>query len=306
MQEKECILVVDDERSNLNVISDLLKEKYTILLAKNGAKALERAVRQQPELILLDIMMPEMDGYQVLLELKNNEATKAIPVIFISALGEADDEEKGLLLGAVDYIVKPFHPAIVRARIDNQLKIVRQRKLLENIALIDGLTEIPNRRNFEQLYENEWKRALRDKNDIAVGILDIDYFKQYNDTYGHARGDEVLKTIAQTIVFNLKRPADFAARLGGEEFVILLPDTDAKGARELAEMIQKTIEKLNIPHTASKITDCVTASIGGISTQPTRDITKLQALELADTMLYKAKSSGRNRVEWHAHGNSGQ
>jgi diguanylate cyclase (GGDEF)-like protein len=298
MNNKQRILVVDDERFNLNVLADLLKTDYTVILAKNGAQALERAGKQPPDLILLDIMMPGMDGYQTLKALKENQTTREIPVIFITALGGGEEEEKGLLLGAVDYIVKPFQPAIVLARIKIHLKIVRQRKLLESIALLDGLTEIPNRRSFTERFTQEWQRAMRNGQPLSLGILDVDHFKEYNDTYGHGQGDEVLKTVAAILTRELKRTTDFAARYGGEEFAMLMPETDAKGAITLANRICKAIEELGIEHTGSAASQWLTVSIGGTTFVPAMEQTERQLFETADKRLYEAKRKGRNQAVW--------
>ncbi|MCP4118838.1 MAG: diguanylate cyclase [Desulfobacteraceae bacterium] len=298
MTEKQRILVVDDERFNLNVLADLLKTDYTVILAKNGEQALERAGKQPPDLILLDIMMPGMDGYQTLKALKENQTTREIPVIFITALGGGEEEEKGLLLGAVDYIVKPFQPAIVMARVKIHLKIVRQRKLLENIALLDGLTEIPNHRSFTERFAQEWQRAMRSRAPLSLGILDVDHFKQYNDTYGHGQGDEVLKTVATVLTQELKRTPDFAARYGGEEFAMLLPETDARGAAKVAQKICKAIEDLGIEHAGSSASRWLTVSIGGTTLVPTMEQTEGQLFETADKMLYEAKKKGRNQATW--------
>ena len=298
MPEKPRILIADDERFNLNVLADLLKPGATVILAKNGIQALERANKQPPDLILLDIIMPEMDGYQVLRQLKNKKTTRDIPVIFISALAEVEDEEKGLLLGAVDYITKPFHPAIVQARVRNHLQIVRQRKLLENVALLDGLTEIPNRRSYNERFAQEWKRAVRNRSPLSLALLDVDYFKQYNDKYGHARGDDALKAIGALLSRLIKRPADFAARFGGEEFVILLPDTAEQGAEQVAESIRSEIEDLHIAHGCSPACGCLTVSIGGATLMPVAADPDQALIETADQMLYEAKKQGRNRVLW--------
>ncbi len=298
MNNKQRILVVDDERFNLNVLADLLKTDYTVILAKNGEQALERAGKQPPDLILLDIMMPGMDGYQTLKALKENQTTREIPVIFITALGGGEEEEKGLLLGAVDYIVKPFQPAIVLARIKIHLKIVRQRKLLESIALLDGLTEIPNHRSFTERFTQEWQRAMRNGLPLSLGILDVDHFKQYNDTYGHGQGDEVLKTVATILTRELKRTTDFAARYGGEEFTMLMPETDAKGAVILANRICKAIEELGIEHAGSAASQWLTVSIGGTTLVPAMEQTERQLFETADQMLYNAKRKGRNQATW--------
>ncbi len=297
-QDKERILIVDDERSNLKILADILKKKYTVVLAKNGIQALERAAKQAPDLILLDIIMPDMDGYKVLYEIKNNDTLKDIPVIFISALNNDADEEKGLTLGAVDYITKPFNPAIVLARVNTHIKIVRQRKLIESIALLDALMEIPNRRNYNNRLSIEWAHALRDKTPISLMMLDIDYFKQFNDNYGHSKGDEALKEVAAILTNILKRATDFVARIGGDEFAVLLPNTTADGARDQAEFIRSSIETYGIPHKYSKVSELLTVSIGGVTCIPEQEGGSAEFIETVDQILYKAKSQGRNCVMW--------
>ncbi len=298
MTDKERILVVDDERLNLKMLGELLKPEYTVILANSGPQALERAARVPPSLVLLDIVMPGMDGFHVLKRLKNHRATREIPVIFITALTGGEDEEKGLLLGAVDYIAKPFQPAVVLARIRIHMKILRQRRLLESIALLDGLTEIPNNRSFTERMALEWKRAHRTGAPLSLGVLDLDYFKEYNDTYGHGRGDEALKTVAALLDRELKRRTDFAARYGGEEFVLLMPETDAKGALMKAEMIRAALEALRIEHAGSPASGWLTVSIGGATMRPPTLETERQLFESADRMLYEAKKKGRNRSRW--------
>ncbi len=299
VEEKATILVVDDERANLNILADILKEKYKVILAKNGKQALERALIQLPDLILLDIIMPDLNGYQILYEIKNNDLLKEIPVIFISALSNDKDEERGLVLGAVDYITKPFNKATVSARVNNHIKIVRQRKLIENIALLDGLTEIPNRRNYDKRINMEMARAVRENTPLSLLMLDIDFFKQFNDYYGHSKGDEALKSVAGALINTIVRPTDFAARIGGEEFVILLPNTSPEGARHTAELIRAAIEALGIPHQYSAVASVLTVSIGGASWLPDHDSGLPNLLDTADKMLYRAKNEGRNRVAWN-------
>jgi diguanylate cyclase (GGDEF)-like protein len=294
--EIATILIVDDERANLNILADILKAKYKVILAKSGSQALALAIRQPPDLVLLDIIMPDMNGYQILYEIKNNELLKDIPVIFISALSNDEDEEKGLVLGAVDYISKPFSYAIVLARVNNHIKIVRQRKLIESIALLDGLTEIPNRRNYNNRINMEWNRAVREKTPISLLILDIDYFKQFNDNYGHSKGDEALKFVATALSNAISRPADFAARIGGEEFAVLLPNTQAGGAYKKAELIRNAIEELKIDHHYSGVSSVLTVSIGGTSCLPEQMHGLQDFIEAADNMLYRAKNEGRNKV----------
>ena len=296
-QDKARILIVDDEKMNLKALADLLKDKYTVMLAKNGEQALNLAVdTPQPDLILLDVVMPEMDGYEVIKQLKQDERTNQIPVIFVTTLGSSEDEEKGLQLGAVDYITKPISPPIVKMRIHNYLNLMHKHKLLDHLAHLDGLTEIPNRRCFEEQFHKECSRIARNENVLSVAILDIDFFKQYNDYYGHQMGDRTLETVAKTMVQSLKRPADLGARYGGEEFVMLLPETDAEGALDVAERVRAAIADLKIPHVTSQVADDVTVSIGVTSVQGNYECSLEKVLETADQNLYRAKHSGRNRV----------
>lgn len=297
-EEKATVLIVDDEKSNLVILAEILKGKYKVVLAKSGPQAVERAIKQPPDLILLDIVMPGMNGYQVLYELKNDDRLKDIPVIFISALRDEADEEKGLVLGAVDYISKPFSPAIVLARVNIQIKIVRQIKLIEGIALLDGLTEIPNRRNYNERITMEWKRAVREQKPISLLFMDIDYFKKFNDNYGHSQGDEALKAVANAISRAINRPADFAARIGGEEFAVLLPNTHKDGALHKAELIRAEVEALGMPHQFSTVSSVLTISIGGTSCLPDQESSLQEFIDEADKMLYTAKNVGRNKVIW--------
>ena len=295
-EEKASILIVDDEKSNLVILAEILKAKYKVVLAKSGRQAIERAIKQPPDLILLDIVMPEMDGYQVLYELKNNDILRDIPVIFISALRDYADEEKGLVLGAVDYISKPFSHPIVLARVNNHIKIVRQRKLIESIALLDSVTGIPNRRNYESRIEMEWLRAIRERTAFTLLFLDIDYFKFFNDNYGHSKGDEALKAVANNIYRNIRRPADFVARTGGEEFAVLLPNTEKEGALHRAELIRASIEAMGIPHHYSTVSSVLTVSIGVTCCLPNQESDLQLFIDEADKMLYRAKNAGRNQV----------
>lgn len=299
MDEKPKILVVDDDRLNLNVLADLLRMDYKVILAKNANQALERINAEfPPDLVLLDVVMPEMDGYTLLHKIKEQESSKNIPVIFITALDSKQNEARGLEMGAVDYIRKPFHPSIVKARIKNHLTIVRQRKLLEGLANLDGLTEMPNRRSFEIAVEKEWRRCLRSGDLISLAILDVDCFKQYNDNYGHTAGDDALKKVANVLIHEAKRPSDLAARFGGEEFVILLPETDAEGAKFKAEMVRSKVESLQIVHGFSSAGQFLTASIGGVTVSPSMSAKPLDMTVGADSMLYEAKRRGRNMVLW--------
>lgn len=297
--EKKSILIVEDESINLNMLTSILKDEYNLILEKSGVKALTRAEQQMPDLILLDIMLPDLDGYNVISALKNNERTKEIPVIFISALREVSDEEKGLMLGAVDYIVKPYNAAIIKARIRTQMKLVTQRQLLERIALLDGLTEIPNRRSFSERFTQEWERAHRNQKPLTLIVADVDYFKQYNDHYGHGMGDMALKQIASILTSCLNRAADFTARIGGEEFAVLLPETDEGGGFAVADKIREMVESMGIKHEYSPTSEALTLSMGGVTIVPNSNMTQMNMFELADHMLYEAKNKGKNCVKWY-------
>jgi diguanylate cyclase (GGDEF)-like protein len=293
---QQKILVVDDAAANRMLLVELLKADYTVILAKSGAQALEKAAQHQPDLILLDVMLPDIVGYEVLRRLKQDESTAACAVVFVSGLDAPEDEEYGLRLGASDYITKPFNAAVVKARVAVHLQLARQRRMLEALANLDGLTEIPNRRQFDHVFELEWARACRNRQPLALALLDVDYFKQYNDCYGHAMGDGVLKAIARLLRRGMKRPGDLAARYGGEEFVLVLPQTAAAGASSLAEALRAEVEALAIAHEKSPVAPVVTVSIGVADNAGLADNACAAMLERADTLLYQAKAGGRNRV----------
>ncbi len=296
-KEKARILIVDDEKMNLKVLADLLKDEYSPVLARNGEQALQHAFSETPpDLILLDVIMPEMGGYEVIKTLKNSDKTNNIPVIFVTALNSTLDEERGLLLGAVDYITKPYSPPIVKMRVRNHLRIVHQYKLLDQLAYLDGLTEIPNRRRFEEVFQKEWSRSARNGTPFSLAMVDVDYFKQFNDHYGHAMGDIALQQIAKALDCVIRRPADLVARYGGEEFVLLLPETDAFAAREVTQRCLEKVASLRIPHRYSTAADYVSISIG-LVTKNIDDITSPQTFIMtADKNLYLAKDTGRNRI----------
>jgi len=292
------LLVVDDEKHNRALLTELLQGEYRIILAKDGKQALDRAREHHPDLILLDVLMPEVDGYEAIRALKNEDQTRDIPVIFVTSLDSAGDEERGLELGAVDYISKPFNPAIVRVRVRNHLQSVQQRRLLEQLAMLDSLTGIPNRRRFTEVFEQEWRRCMRDNVALSLVVVDVDNFKAFNDCYGHAAGDDVLRRIAITLQTSLRRPGDFVARYGGEEFVILLPGVDSTGGEALSEHTRADIEAERIPHSISQAAPWITISLGGATCIPQEGVTSMALFSLADTYLYEAKHAGRNRVCW--------
>lgn len=291
------VLIVDDERHNRNLLTELLKDDYRLILAKSGEQAIERAREHLPDLILLDVIMPGMDGHAVIRTLKQDDLTRGIPVIFITALDSFDDQEIGLELGAVDYIAKPFHPPIVRVRVRNHLQLVQQRRLLEQLAMLDSLTGIPNRRRFNEVFEQEWRRCQRFSLPLSLVVADIDHFKRFNDTYGHAEGDEVLRRIAALLQRALRRSGDFVCRYGGEEFVVLLPGLADLPAQQLAEATR--LEAAGEPLSVSGgVPLTVTLSMGGATCLPSAIEPDGSLFQRADRALYAAKDSGRNCVAW--------
>ena len=295
MQNKNTILVVDDMTTTLLLLHDLLKDTYEVKIAKSGTKALE--ILESPndiDLILLDIEMPDINGYDVCKRIKNNETIKNIPIIFITGRTSQEDEEYGLNLGAIDYITKPFNKAIVKLRIKNYLDLKIKNDMLEKLSMYDGLTNIRNRRFFDETFEKTFNEIKRDKKSLAVLMIDIDFFKPYNDNYGHGQGDETLRKVAKALEKTIKRASDFVARYGGEEFVILLKDINKDGVEAVANNLLNAIRELKITHEFSKIENYVTVSIGVSYYNSNSDVTKLELLLKADETLYNVKNSGRN------------
>jgi len=296
--KKNTLLIVDDENSNLKVISHILGSNYTIYTATDGMNAIKKAKELKPDLILLDIIMPVMDGYTTLSELKKNVETYKIPVVFITGLNNMEDEVKGLSLDAADYITKPFSAAIVKLRVQNQMKIVNQMRTIERLSMIDHLTNIPNKRSFDERISMEWKQAMREQTPISLLMMDLDKFKTLNDTYGHQKGDFILHSVAQVFSQSLRRPGDFVARWGGEEFTVLLPNTPLEGAVESAERIRLGTEKNDYVSDDGMVLK-ITVSIGVHSLMRVTD-NSMHAIETfisnTDDALYSAKKAGRNRV----------
>ena len=281
--------------ANIKVLANLLKDEYVIQVASSGQRALEIAQgASPPDLILLDIVMPEMDGYAVCRALKNQPATNRIPIIFISALDEASDEARGLSLGAVDYISKPYHAEIVRARIRNHMSLKLKTDLLENMSYIDGLTQVANRRHFDATLQAEIRRLARSGKPLGLILLDIDHFKLFNDNYGHGRGDECLVKVAAALQQVVARPGDLFARYGGEEFVALLPGMEAQAALQAAEAVRHRIQEE--PVRTAKAGIRLSVSVGVHSLVPERALSPEEVIAIADEALYRAKRDGRNCV----------
>jgi diguanylate cyclase (GGDEF)-like protein len=297
-QERQpVIMVVDDNPANLKIIGAIIKELgVKIVFAQSGEQVFHYIKKGLPDLILLDIMMPKMDGYAVCQLLKREPRTRDIPIIFLTALGDVEDETKGLDMGAVDFITKPTKPAIVRARVRTQLRLKRKTDLLERLAFIDGLTEILNRRRFDEVLNSEWHRAIREVTTLSLIMIDIDCFKNYNDHYGHTAGDDCLRQVAQTLKGAIKRPGDNIARYGGEEFAAILPSTDLTSALAIAETMRHHVESLKISHKHNNAADFVTISAGVASASPQQSNDSSTLIEQADQNLYRAKEKGRNQV----------
>lgn len=293
---KLMILLVDDAPTNIQMLNETLKDGYHLFFATSGRDALRIASESIPDLILLDVIMPEMDGYEVCRKLKADPALRNVPIIFITAMNQQEDEAIGLELGAVDYITKPFNPTIVRLRIRNQLELKRQRDLLARLSHLDGLTTIPNRRALDEALEREWRRGTRSLKPLSLLMIDIDHFKAYNDSCGHLAGDDCLRSFAQSLKVPLERAADFVGRYGGEEFLAILPETDEKGAMIVAREIQEGLAELAIPHPASPLGTIVTTSIGIATAVANREHEHSWLLQGADNALYQAKQEGRNRI----------
>ena len=293
------ILIVDDAKANIRVLSDLLKDEGDVLFATDGEKAIEKAVEQTPDLILLDVMMPGLDGYEVCRRLKAMDSTKNIPVVFVTGKAEEADEELGLSIGAIDYITKPFAPSIVQARVRNHLELQRVteelkvlNKELTRLATTDSLTGAFNRRHFMDQASAEVSRARRYGNPLTVMMLDIDHFKRVNDTYGHSIGDLALIQMTRTCLETL-RTEDIFGRLGGEEFAAVLPETDLEGAKLTGERLREQIGRIEIETPAGPLK--MTSSVG-IGVYDASEDSVEPSLNRADEALYAAKKSGRNRV----------
>ncbi len=290
------ILVADDTPSNIALLNLVLGKEHELLCAADGHEAIAVAISERPDLILLDALMPGMDGFEACVRLKADPQTADIPIIFITSLEEETDEARALELGAVDFISKPISPVAVQARVRNCLDLKRQRDRLGQLSFTDGLPGIANRRRFDAVLAQEWRRAARTQALLSLLILDVDHFKRFNDALGHVAGDDCLKRIATCAAAALRRPADLVARYGGEEFAAVLPATDPQGAQEVAERMQRAIAGEAIPHPDSEAGQVVTVSIGVATATPAQAGSPQALVQAADGALYRAKQRGRNRV----------
>ncbi|WP_371381136.1 diguanylate cyclase [Sporomusa aerivorans] len=320
------ILIVDDSVESQELLKRILEKNgfSDILTAESATDAFALLGLDQPacivknvDLVLMDVVMPGVDGIEACWLLKSHKCFVDVPVIVITASNDAETLDKAFAAGATDFISKPVNQLELKARVHSALRIkyeIDQRKAreaelvkvleelesankeLHRLSSLDGLTGIANRRHFDQVYDVEWRRAAREGYELSILFLDIDFFKAYNDTYGHQEGDDCLKVIAATAGRVLKRPADLLARYGGEEFVIVLPGTGVAGGQKLAEEIRVAVEKCHIPHAASQVADHVTVSVGVAGGRVKPAAKPAELIARADAALYEAKHSGRNQV----------
>ncbi|MHB8125216.1 MAG: diguanylate cyclase [Desulfitobacteriaceae bacterium] len=319
------ILIVDDTLFSLKLIQTLLKfEGYSDILTAQSATEAYRILEQQNsagvlsiDLILMDIIMPDINGIEACRTIKSNELTVDIPIIMVTATTDKKELKMAFSAGAMDYIIKPFDEIELIARVRSALRlkheidwrkaqefelfeVTRQleksNETLRNLSLRDGLTGVANRRHFDEVSHNEYGRAKRNNTYLSLVMLDIDFFKLYNDTYGHLQGDDCLKIVALTVEKTLKRSGDFVARYGGEEFVVILPEINIQGAFSVAEEIRVAIEGLRIPHSASKCMEIVTVSLGVSCMETGDDVSLDELIQRADQALYWSKKTGRNKV----------
>ena len=293
--KKGRILIVDDAMENIQILHHALQDEHDVLFAMNGAKALHIAQNQLPDLILLDAVMPDMDGYAVCAALRASPITRDIPIIFVTALKTPEDETRALDAGAADFISKPINAAVVRARVRTQLTVKRQSDALRELTLTDGLTGVANRRAFDQALSTEWRRCARAAVPIALIMVDIDHFKNYNDAYGHQEGDACLRQAGLAMRRAAMRPQDLVARYGGEEFAILLPHEGLDGAEAVARKVLEEIAFMGIAHERSTVGPWVTVSMGVASMTPNDRREPSMLLKNADALLYEAKAAGRNQ-----------
>lgn len=291
------ILIIEDSRAQAEYLKSILTADYEVTICLSGEDGFRKAKGEAFSLIFLDIIMPDVDGFSLLRRFQETALTRHTPVILVSGLADVQHEEKGLTLGAVDYITKPFSPITVRARASIHIKLHHYQMQFMQMATIDQLTGVANRRRYEDESILKWREATRLGLTFSVCMFDIDKFKVYNDTFGHPAGDKVIEAVAKTAAAHLKRSTDFLARYGGEEFVVILLGDSAEKAFAHLKKIRQEIENLHIPHDPS-VSQWVTVSIGGVTIMPQRESSYDSYLKIADTMLYDAKKSGRNRVIW--------
>ena len=297
------ILVADDDAFIRHMLNRYLdREGYQVIEAANGEEALDLYVAHQPDLVLLDALMPSMDGFEVCKRLQAMAEGQLAPVLMITGLEDEKSVDYAFEIGVVDYVTKPIHWAVLRQRVR---RLIQQHRLeiqlrnanlqLQQLTMLDSLTQVANRRRFDEYLLQEWGRAVRDHLPLSLILCDIDYFKPYNDHYGHQAGDRCLQQVAQMLSQCVNRPADLVTRYGGEEFAIILPNTTMAGATEVCDRLLRVVERRSLPHAASKIGSTITVSCGVASVMPQIDYLPSDLVFTADQALYQAKAQGRNQ-----------
>jgi len=284
--DRPKILIVDDQEINVFILKTIFEGEYQVTVVDNGAAALELCRSDPPDLVLLDVLMPGLGGLEVCRRLKANEDSRDIPVIFVTSQDHPEEETEALGAGGVDFITKPVNASVVRARVRTQITLKRQSDFLRSQVFTDPLTGIANRRRFDEGLEYEWNRGVRKRTPLALFMIDIDNFKTYNDTFGHAAGDSTLRLVAQTLKSGLLRSQDLLARYGGEEFVCLIPEATWEGSETLAQRLVHAVEASGGP----------TVSLGYSLALPVPGLRPSQLLAAADRLLYRAKRQGKNRA----------
>lgn len=297
------LLIDDDPFIRLQLRLCLEKEGYRVVEANDGLEGLAAYQALHPDLVLLDAVMPEMDGFECCTKLMSLPEGTHIPVLMITGLEDQASVDLAFEVGATDFVTKPIHWAVLRQRVRRLLQqsLLRQQleaanQRLQSLVSLDGLTQVANRRRFDEYLTQEWRRLARERSPLALILCDVDFFKAYNDTYGHQAGDYCLQQVAQALSDTAKRPADLVARYGGEEFAVILPHTDLEGAIQVAEAMRERIKELAIPHTQSTTGQFITLSSGVACTIPLHDADPARLIATADAALYRAKSEGRDRV----------
>jgi diguanylate cyclase (GGDEF)-like protein len=292
-EKKPCVLIVDDSPDVHRLLrARLRQEDVEIISASNGQEAIQMAQDIVPAIILLDLDMPGMDGFEVLRALKDNRLTVEIPVIMLSGLQATQDKVTAFELGAVDYVTKPFEFTELRVRLRSALKLHKLVQLLSDRARVDGLTSLWNRAYFDERWQEEFSRVSRNSRPLSIAIFDVDHFKSVNDTFGHPAGDAVLAGLGK-LLRREGRTSDIACRYGGEEFCMIMPDTKPQDAVVLCERIRKGLEaSVWQRHPERKVT--MSVGIAGITEATT--LSAQQVIDEADQNLYQAKRTGRNRI----------
>jgi len=294
LDKKGVVLIVDDSRVSRMHLVQILQDDYIVHTAESGIEAINVAKVAIPDIVLMDIVMPQIDGYQALTALKDMRETKDIPVMFITSLNQEINEEKGLRLGAVDYIAKPYNPSIIKLRVGLQFKLIQQMRAIKHLSTIDTVTGLPNRRYFENHINEEWQRAVSEKLQLGILLIDIDNLKAFNATHGYKKGDEGILSVAKSINGVVSKLGEMAARWADDSFAVLLMNSPSELCQAVGEKIRKEAEQLPF---ADKVGMHFTLSLGGNSIMPAgMDTTVEQFISNADFALYSAKEAGRNKV----------